>query len=56
MANSFAPARAPRDATFLWINLTRDARTVLDESAGGAFDVRRVREPTQISGAGARLS
>ena len=51
MANSFAPASAPRDATFLWINLTRDARTVLDQSAGGAFDVRCVREPTQIPGA-----
>ena len=51
MANSFAPASAPRDASFLWVNLTRDARTVLDECAGGAFDVRRVREPTQIPGA-----
>lgn len=48
MPNSFAPASAPRDASFLWVNLTREARTVLEESAGGAFDVRRVREPTQI--------
>ena len=48
MANSFASASPPRDASFLWVNLTHDARTVLDESAGGAFDVRRVREPTQI--------
>ena len=51
MANSFAPASAPRDSSFLWVNLTREARTVLEESAGGAFDVRRVREPTQIPGA-----
>ena len=51
MANSFTPASAPRDASFLWVNLTREARTVLDQSAGGAFDVRRVREPTQIPGA-----
>ena len=51
MANSFAPASAPRHASFLWVNLTRDARTVLDDSAGGAFDVRRVREPAQIPGA-----
>ena len=51
MANSFAPASAPRHASFLWVNLTREARTVLDESAGGAFDVRRVREPAQIPGA-----
>ena len=43
MANSFTPASAPRDASFLWVNLTREARTVLDQSAGGAFDVRRVR-------------
>ena len=48
MPNSFAPASAPRDSSFLWVNLTREARTVLEESAGGAFDVRRVREPTQI--------
>ena len=51
MTNSFAPASAPRDASFLWVNLTRDARTVLDQSAGGAFDVRRVREPAQIPSA-----
>ena len=51
MANLFAPARAPHDASFLWVNLTHDARTVLDQSADCAFDVRRVREPTQIPGA-----
>ena len=51
MTNSFAPSGASHGASFLWVNLTRDARTVLDESAGGAFDVRRVREPTQIPGA-----
>ena len=51
MPNSFAPASASRDASFLWVNLTREARTMLDQSAGEAFDVRYVREPTQIPGA-----
>jgi len=51
MPNSFAPASAPRDGSFLWVNLTREARTMLDQSAGDAFDVRCVREPTQILGA-----
>ena len=51
MANSFAPEGASRDASFLWVNLTHEARTVLAESAGGAFDVCRVREPTLIPGA-----
>ena len=51
MANSFAPVGASRGARFLWVNLTREARTLLDQSAGGAFNVRRVREPTQIPGA-----
>ena len=51
MPNSFAPASAPRDASFLWVNLTGAASTVLDQSASGAFDVRCVREPTQIRGA-----
>ena len=52
MANSFACASAsPRGASFLWVNLTRQARTALGESAGGAFDVHRVREPRQIPAA-----
>ena len=48
MTKSFAPAGASCAANFLWVNLTRDARTVLGERASRAFDVRRVREPTQI--------
>ncbi len=51
MNTSFAPASSPRDATFLWVNLTRDARTLLAHSAGGTFNVRCVREPTQVDGA-----
>ena len=51
MNTSFAPARALRDASFLWVNLTCEARTVLDQSVASAFDVCRVREPTQIPGA-----
>ena len=51
MPNSFAPASAPRDASFLWVNLTREARTMLDQCEGEAFDVRCVREPMQIPGA-----
>ena len=48
MNTPFTPARGPRDASFLWVNLTREARTVLDQSVASTFDVRRVREPTQI--------
>ena len=52
MANSFASASAPpRGASFLWVNLTRQARTALGESAGGAFNVHHVREPRQIPAA-----
>ena len=51
MNTPFTPARAPRDASFLWVNLTREARTVLDQRVASAFDVRRVREATQILGA-----
>ena len=51
MPNSSAPASASGNASFLWVNLTREARTMLDKSAGGAFNIRRVREPTQIPGA-----
>ena len=51
MPNSVASASASRDASFLWVNMTREARTMLDKSTDGAFDVRRVREPTQIPGA-----
>ena len=48
MTNAFAPACASRDASFLWVNLTRNSRTLLGERACGEFDVHRVREPTQI--------
>ena len=48
MTKSFAPAGVSCAANFLRVNLTCDARTVLGERASGAFDVRRVREPTQI--------
>ena len=51
MPNSFAHGSAPCDASFLWVNLTGAASTVLDQRANGAFDVRCVREPTQIPGA-----
>ena len=44
----------PRDASFLWINLTRQTRTALGASACGAFDVHCVREPGQIRAAIAR--
>ena len=48
MSESFDSARVPHDANFLWVNLTRETHTLLSESAGGAFDVHRVREPSQI--------
>ena len=51
MPNSFAPASVPRDASFLWVNLTGAASTVLSQSASSAFDVYCVRESTQILGA-----
>ena len=51
MANSLAPASAPHDASFLWVNLTRQARTALAQSLVGAFDIRQVGEPTRIPGA-----
>jgi two-component system, response regulator YesN len=51
MPDSFDSAPAPREASFLWVNLTRQARTVLGKSAGGAFTVGHVREPTQLRAA-----
>jgi AraC-like DNA-binding protein len=51
MHDSFDAASAPRDANFLWVNLTREARTALAEGLVGAFDIRQVGEPTQIPGA-----
>ncbi|HEY3046214.1 MAG TPA: response regulator, partial [Polaromonas sp.] len=51
MHDSFDAASAPRDANFLWVNLTREAGTALVDALDGAFDIRRVSEPTQIRGA-----
>ena len=51
MPDSFDAASAKRDACFLWVDLTREARTALVEALDGAFDIRRVREPMQIAGA-----
>ena len=51
MHDTFNSASAPRDASFLWVNLTREAHTALGESAGGAFDVHCVRQPGQIPAA-----
>ena len=44
-------ANKPLIASFLWVNLTREAHTALGDSAGGAFDVHCVREPAQIPAA-----
>lgn len=53
MPDSCAPATASRSPSFLWVDLTRDARTALVERLEGTFamDLRRVREPAQIPGA-----
>ena len=54
MQNPFDSAPAPIKARFprcLWVNLTSQAHTSLGEAAGAAFDVRRVRQAMQISGA-----
>ena len=51
MHNTGDSANTPSEAGFLWINLTREARTALGESACGAFDVHCVREPDQIPAA-----
>ena len=51
MQDIFDSASAPRDASFLWVNLTQEAQTALGESACGAFDVHCVREPGQIPAA-----
>lgn len=51
MPYSFDTASASRDASFLWVNLTREARSALVDALDGGFDMRRVREPTQIPGA-----
>ena len=53
MPDSCAPATASRSPSFLWVDLTRDARTALVERLEGTFavDLQRVREPAQIPGA-----
>ena len=50
MQDTFESA-CPRNTSFLWINLTREARTSLSVSACGRFDVRCVHEPGQIQAA-----
>ena len=51
MYDTFDSAGKTRDASIVWVNLTREARTALGDSAGGAFDVNCVREPGQIPAA-----
>lgn len=51
MPNSFDFARAPPEASFLWVNLTQQGRTALGESAGGTFNVHHVRKPSRIPAA-----
>ena len=51
MYDTFDSAGKARDASIVWVNLTREARTALGDSAGGAFDVHCVREPGQIPAA-----
>lgn len=48
MPNSLDSVGAPCGASFLWVNLTREVRTALGESVGGAFAVSRIQKPTQI--------
>ena len=56
MYDTFDSASKPRDASIVWVNLTREAHTALGQSAGGAFDVHCVREPGQIRAAIARYA
>lgn len=49
MRDQYDSVCAPRDANFLWVNLTRQASTALSEIAGYAFDVHCLRETSQIS-------
>jgi AraC-like DNA-binding protein len=54
MPDSFDSGIASRgagDTSFLWVNLTREARSALGHALDGVFDIRRVREHTQICGA-----
>ena len=52
MADSFDPPRTiSGDASFLWVDLTREAGVAYSESLGGEFDMPCVREPTQIAAA-----
>lgn len=51
MAHSFDSQRAPRVASFLWVNLTQDAHTTLAASLSEEYDVCAVREPAQITSA-----
>jgi len=51
MPNPFDRESDLRDACFLWVDLTRQASTALADALNGAFDVPRVKQPTQIPGA-----
>jgi AraC-like DNA-binding protein/CheY-like chemotaxis protein len=52
MPNLSDPESDLRGSCFLWVDLTREASTAMvDALLEGAFDVARVREPMQISGA-----
>lgn len=51
MHDQFDSASQPRHASFLWVDLTREASTALGHSVGAAFAARRVREPAQVSAA-----
>ena len=51
MAHSFDSQRAPRVASFLWVNLTQDAHTTLAASLSEEYDVCAVRKPAQITSA-----
>jgi AraC-like DNA-binding protein len=51
MPDSFDFSSVPRDASFLWVDLTRKAGTALRQTFDGSFAVRRVTEAKQIPSA-----
>lgn len=51
MADSFDPTFTSVDASFLWVDLTRDVGVTTSGILNGAFDMPCVREPTQIPAA-----
>jgi two-component system, response regulator YesN len=48
MPDSFVCVRVSRAASFLWVDLTRQAAGVLAHGLNGDFDLPRVTEPAQI--------